>query len=713
MLTHVGGGRHHSDPARALAEERSTDPGAVVTRSRVVILAALALALVVALVVGAVVVVSHADDDGVSVSASSSARGTDAAGLLDASTDAGDARWASAGDGHGASLTVDFDRSESVDRILIVGGRDRSFHGAIAVLDGGEAVALTADERRQATSVFSRRRVSSVQVYFTAGSSPGDPVGIRALRVDDSGSPPSDGVFHPTPSASSSTAEAGALIDGDPTTGAARRSWTAATADRRPRVTERWGSSRLVSAVQILGPSSGGSEVDPTRDRLSGELRFSDGSTVAVPSIEVGATVPTTIAFAARAVDAVTLSLARASDSRAPFALREFRVYPSDVTPPRWPTLARHVVDAAPDDASCSAVPPSAIPTESRLLCPTVGATVGSRVTVAIAARPGTVFDIEGSSSLGGRVSGPSGVLATLRADDEGLARGDVTTSGLGEGPVVLNAVPRDGGTDVPVQFFHDAGTRVTSPGFAPDGMTLEWDERFQSGVSVTKNGQGADYAAQKPEWWGGTQFGDADFADPSSAGNLQSVDDYLRMRIAPQDAGPGRQAHTGALLSSARIGGGGFGAQYGYFEARMKGGPGIGTWPAFWLLDMQSAVTEPGSSTEVDAVELYGHDVSGSCHSTHHYTGRTQDSGTVRCTDPDDDQDWTSQWHTYGVRVLPGTAVFTIDGRQVVKLDDLQDDDRPFFFLLDLALGGGWPTDLSPAGGRSDLYVDWVHVYT
>ena len=36
-----------------------------------------------------------------------------------------------------------------------------------------------------------------------------------------------------------------------------------------------------------------------------------------------------------------------------------------------------------------------------------------------------------------------------------------------------------------------------------------------------------------------------------------------------------------------------------------------------------------------------------------------------------------------------------------------------PFFFLLDMALGGGWPVALDPTGGTSDLYVDWVRVYT
>ena len=31
----------------------------------------------------------------------------------------------------------------------------------------------------------------------------------------------------------------------------------------------------------------------------------------------------------------------------------------------------------------------------------------------------------------------------------------------------------------------------------------------------------------------------------------------------------------------------------------------------------------------------------------------------------------------------------------------------------VDLASGGGWPVDLSSTAGISDMYVDWVRVYS
>jgi hypothetical protein len=36
----------------------------------------------------------------------------------------------------------------------------------------------------------------------------------------------------------------------------------------------------------------------------------------------------------------------------------------------------------------------------------------------------------------------------------------------------------------------------------------------------------------------------------------------------------------------------------------------------------------------------------------------------------------------------------------------------KPIFFLINLATGGGWPVDLSRYNGVADMYVDFVRVY-
>lgn len=68
--------------------------------------------------------------------------------------------------------------------------------------------------------------------------------------------------------------------------------------------------------------------------------------------------------------------------------------------------------------------------------------------------------------------------------------------------------------------------------------------------------------------------------------------------------------------------------------------------------------------------------------------------------------------WHTYGVDIRPDGLRYYIDGRLVGEAQPVDAASEPMFFLLDLALGGGWPVDLSAVRDRATLYVDWVRVY-
>jgi hypothetical protein len=298
-----------------------------------------------------------------------------------------------------------------------------------------------------------------------------------------------------------------------------------------------------------------------------------------------------------------------------------------------------------------------------------------------------------------------------------------VDTSVVPRGPMALKVqvAAQDPGTPLYVQLLSTGGQPLDATGSAPTGMTLQWAEEFTSPLSISRTGADATYAATKPDPSGGTQFGEALFADPASgAGTLTTVDrDFLRIRVRPAGEGAGGatgSVHLGGLLSSADLGGPGFAAQYGYFEARIMGAPGAGSWPAFWMLNSESAARQKDTSAEVDAVELYGHSTLGSCHTVHNWdVTQRRESGASEphCKDPNGFADWAMAWHTYGVRITPNGATFSIDGLTVSTADHLSHSSEPFFFMLDLALGGGWPVDLRPTAGITDMYVDWVRVYT
>jgi hypothetical protein len=246
----------------------------------------------------------------------------------------------------------------------------------------------------------------------------------------------------------------------------------------------------------------------------------------------------------------------------------------------------------------------------------------------------------------------------------------------------------------------------------------LIYAEEFDRPISITRSGAGADYAAAKPVHDGAEDFGDAIFADPAQGfDNVRVVDDrYLRIDVEPNPPGYvdpqgwGR-THLGGMLASARPGGSGFSAQYGYFEARMLTPAAPGTWPAFWMLPSDNLIAPTTTVAEIDAVELYGHNPTGACHSTHDYNSR-RDDGVARCGTRFDSDRVALSWHTYGVSVLPSGITFYIDGQVVAAAPQVDGGGAPMFFLVNLALGGGWPVDLGAVQDRATLYVDYVRVY-
>ncbi len=71
-----------------------------------------------------------------------------------------------------------------------------------------------------------------------------------------------------------------------------------------------------------------------------------------------------------------------------------------------------------------------------------------------------------------------------------------------------------------------------------------------------------------------------------------------------------------------------------------------------------------------------------------------------------------TMAWHTYGVSINPAENVFFIDGQVVATAPQVAHADSPMFFLVDFALGAGWPVDLQASRDRTAMYVDYVRVY-
>jgi beta-glucanase (GH16 family) len=182
-------------------------------------------------------------------------------------------------------------------------------------------------------------------------------------------------------------------------------------------------------------------------------------------------------------------------------------------------------------------------------------------------------------------------------------------------------------------------------------------------------------------------------------------------------------EQYEGSYFTSARLKTQGLQEfQYGRLEARIKVPSGSGTWPAFWMLgaDFDSESDDPSQQWpnvgEIDIMEYVGREpdlVIGTLHGPG-YSGAGGRSQWNRqeFAIADDFHTFAVDWDAEGIRWFFDDEMYFEIGPE-----DLGDRewvfDQPFFFILNLALGG-------TLGGNIALdleypiqyYVDYVRVY-
>ncbi|NII42524.1 beta-glucanase (GH16 family) [Curtobacterium flaccumfaciens] len=171
--------------------------------------------------------------------------------------------------------------------------------------------------------------------------------------------------------------------------------------------------------------------------------------------------------------------------------------------------------------------------------------------------------------------------------------------------------------------------------------------------------------------------------------------------------------SYTSARLTSQ----GTYTAQYGRIEARIRIPRGQGIWPAFWMLGADLPQVGWPACGEIDVMENIGREP-GSVHGTVHgpgYSGAEGISGTATLPSGA----FADDFHVYGVDWRPGSISWTVDGAvyRTVTPADLGGDrwvfDKPFFVILNLAVGGGWPgSPDSSTRFPQQMTVDWLRVW-
>jgi beta-glucanase (GH16 family) len=253
------------------------------------------------------------------------------------------------------------------------------------------------------------------------------------------------------------------------------------------------------------------------------------------------------------------------------------------------------------------------------------------------------------------------------------------------------------------------------------DGWTLVWSDEFNgpNGSSV----DGTKWVAET----GGKGWGNHEleyYTDRSKNASMQDGNLVIR---ALQDnyTGPDgiKRNYTSVRLKTL----GTFSQAYGRFEARIKIPYGQGIWPGFWMLGDDFEKVGWPQCGEIDIMENIGKEpatIHGSIHGPGYigtagieadYTLPGPLSGPLSAR-----RRFADDFHIFGIEWDSESISFYVDNDVYARRTraDLQPGwkwvfDKPFFLILDLAVGGDWPGNPdSTTVFPQSMLVDYVRVY-
>jgi beta-glucanase (GH16 family) len=257
------------------------------------------------------------------------------------------------------------------------------------------------------------------------------------------------------------------------------------------------------------------------------------------------------------------------------------------------------------------------------------------------------------------------------------------------------------------------AAAQTSSSQPASSGWNLTWSDEF--------NGEEGS-AVDSSKWvleTGGNGWGNDEleyYTSRSKNASQQAGNLVIRVFDEKYTGADGvSRNYTSARLKTQ----GKFSQAYGRFEARIKIPRGQGIWPAFWMLGDDIDKIGWPTSGEIDIMENIGKEPN-IVHGTIHGPGYNGANGIGSSFALPVDQRFADDFHIYAVEWEPEAIRFYVDDHLYATRTpaDLPKGskwvyDHPFFLLLNVAVGGGWPgnpdaTTVLP----QTMLVDYVRVY-
>ena len=173
------------------------------------------------------------------------------------------------------------------------------------------------------------------------------------------------------------------------------------------------------------------------------------------------------------------------------------------------------------------------------------------------------------------------------------------------------------------------------------------------------------------------------------------------------------RESYGGRNYTSTRINTNGkFTFTYGYVEARIALPSCQGIWPAFWMLGANIGNVGWPACGEIDIMEAINAEnrTYGTCHwNCNGHADYGKSTGYFDIT----------QYHTYGMQWDNQYIRMFVDGNKFYEIyignntGDTEEFHRPFYLLLNVAVGGNWPGfAINDGAFPQEMKVDYVRVY-
>lgn len=287
----------------------------------------------------------------------------------------------------------------------------------------------------------------------------------------------------------------------------------------------------------------------------------------------------------------------------------------------------------------------------------------------------------------------------------------------------------------IPKDYFSTIGTykiQIDAEGYNVAEITqivyeegkweLDWSDEFNgTELDTTKwdcqIGDGTDYGISG---WGNNE------KEYYTEENVKVENGVLKITALPDDSNGLGTKYTSARIRtwSDETNEPLYATTYGRIEAKMALPTGEGLWPAFWMLPATNDYTTWAASGEIDIMEARGRlsqEVDGTIHYGEAWPNNKYSSGKHTFTDSD-----ITEYHIYAVEWNEDEIIWYVDGEEYYRTNDWYSKsdnqeypypapfDKPFYILLNLAVGGNYDGNLEPNENDlpAEMKVDYVRVY-